>query len=189
MTIDQLGNQHAPAGNPGGGRFTGKTNAAPNAALADLTGILPVCPRHGGDWGDDLTCEGCTTDSGDLRPVPEDSGLPEPVQPTVDEVRHATDQVRLRSATREVSDDVARIIALDALANIPSDVGTHEDFPMLHRVAATPGYPWSEPGRETEVDELHSELTRIYRHWNTPWGRKDRVNALYTFSLHGGDNT
>lgn len=27
------------------------------------------CPRHGGKWGDDLTCEQCTDDNGEVRRV------------------------------------------------------------------------------------------------------------------------
>lgn len=40
---------------------------------AEITGTLngepgDTCPRHGGSWGDDITCEHCTTEHGHPRP-------------------------------------------------------------------------------------------------------------------------
>lgn len=40
---------------------------------AEITGTLngkpeDTCPRHGGAWGDDITCEHCTTEHGHPRP-------------------------------------------------------------------------------------------------------------------------
>ncbi len=31
----------------------------------------PICGRHGGPWGDDPTCEDCTYENGNPKPVPE----------------------------------------------------------------------------------------------------------------------
>lgn len=30
-----------------------------------------VCDRHGGSWGEDLTCKDCTTEDGKPRPLPD----------------------------------------------------------------------------------------------------------------------
>lgn len=185
MTIDTHGNQHRPAGSPDGGRFSVKANTAPSATLVE-TIAPPTCPRHGGEWGDDLACETCTTTDGDVRQVPDDlAGF---TAPSDDEVRAATMSVELRSGEREVSDETARVIALDTLANLPESAGTLADYPMLQRVAAEADYPWSAAGNEAQVDELHRELGRLYGSAYVPYGRKQRVNALFTFALHGGDN-
>lgn len=37
---------------------------------AQETTTAPHCPRHDGPWGDDETCEDCTTEGGDPRSVP-----------------------------------------------------------------------------------------------------------------------
>lgn len=39
--------------------------------LLDLA-VAPQCGRHGGDWGDDETCEDCTDEDGNPRPIPTD---------------------------------------------------------------------------------------------------------------------
>jgi hypothetical protein len=39
-------------------------------AVEEVNEDTPRCDRHGGQWGDDLTCEDCTYENGDPRPLP-----------------------------------------------------------------------------------------------------------------------
>lgn len=51
------------------GKFDKKEGAPATIALP--TEPTPViCERHGGAWGDDLTCEGCTYENGRTKPFP-----------------------------------------------------------------------------------------------------------------------
>ena len=54
-------------------RYTEHANASGNTggvalAVPKRRGT-PVCPRHGGPWGDDETCEHCTDEAGTARPM------------------------------------------------------------------------------------------------------------------------
>lgn len=74
-----------PAGVPTGGQFAQSTRGESGVTLADTGGpndIDPTitavggdedgfCPRHGGDWGDDETCELCVDGNGGIRPYRE----------------------------------------------------------------------------------------------------------------------
>lgn len=51
------------------GKFDKKEGAPASVALP--TEPTPViCDRHGGAWGDDMTCENCTYENGKAKPVP-----------------------------------------------------------------------------------------------------------------------
>ncbi len=54
-----------------GGKFAEKTGTAPEASLAESIAV-PTCPRCGGPWGADTTCEECCDDNGEPRPIPLD---------------------------------------------------------------------------------------------------------------------
>lgn len=51
------------------GKFAEKTGSAPEASLGETIAV-PTCPRCGGPWGGDLTCEECCDDNGEPRPIP-----------------------------------------------------------------------------------------------------------------------
>lgn len=51
------------------GKFTEKTGSAPEASLGETIAV-PTCPRCGGPWGADPTCEECCDDNGEPRPIP-----------------------------------------------------------------------------------------------------------------------
>ena len=57
-----MNQKRQPAGVPVGGEFA--HNEHDEAGV--LTAVTPpMCERHGGEWGDDPTCETCTTEVGD----------------------------------------------------------------------------------------------------------------------------
>jgi len=110
--------------------------------------------------------------------------VPEIQAPSEDALRVATMQVELRAGVREVSDSVAGTIAADAVTHLPE--GSPSDYPMLSLVAADPGS--FSPDDDEKVALLHIELTRFYGHYAVPPTRRDRINMLYTWAMHGGDN-
>ncbi|MBN9214673.1 MAG: hypothetical protein J0J04_07655 [Microbacterium sp.] len=55
------------------GQFREKVNDAPSGELTATVETLPICPRHGGEWGDDITCEGCVDDDGQMLPFEVDA--------------------------------------------------------------------------------------------------------------------
>lgn len=59
-----MSENRVPAGVPTGGQFAASTKGEAGLSLG-----APECPRHGGPWGADETCEHCTTDDGQARPV------------------------------------------------------------------------------------------------------------------------
>jgi len=52
-----------------GGKFAEKTGSKPETTLGESIAV-PTCPRCGGPWGADQTCEDCCDDNGDPRPIP-----------------------------------------------------------------------------------------------------------------------
>lgn len=64
------------------GQFREKTDAVPTGELTDTGEDFPICPRHGGTWGDDITCEMCVDEEGELRPVPHTPAEDTPVADT-----------------------------------------------------------------------------------------------------------
>jgi hypothetical protein len=52
-----------------GGKFAEKTGTAPETSIGETIAV-PTCPRCGGPWGADITCEECCDDNGEPRPIP-----------------------------------------------------------------------------------------------------------------------
>lgn len=109
-------------------------------------------------------------------------------QPYPEDLQRVDAQVELRAGEREISDGAAGTIAADALLNIPETEGSADDYPMLRQMAEYPSFPWSDAGNENVVVRLHRELGRLYGSPYVTPARKARINALFTFALHGGDN-
>lgn len=67
-----------------------------------------ICQRHGGPWGGDETCENCTTEDGDTRPIPDepypahqrDAGI-SPMWQTAIEKADNADHVEVRVIIRD----------------------------------------------------------------------------------------
>lgn len=119
--------------------------------------------------------------------------------PLVADIPHATDQELhnaeiesyYRQGDREISDEAAIAIMRDVLHHFPADVqgGPDGETHQMRLVAA--GTPIN-PSDHNAVDELHTELGRVYNRGagSGLWGNRDRrIDSLFTWSLHGGDNT
>lgn len=67
-----MSQKRQPAGVPIGGEFAANEH---DEAGALTTVTPPICDRHGGEWGDDPTCETCTTEDGEPKPFDDDADL------------------------------------------------------------------------------------------------------------------
>ena len=81
--------------------------------------------------------------------------------------------VELRAGEREISDRIAAGIAADMFGRVT------QNLPAI-RSLATRGY--------ANKEALNSELSVLYQAADTP-RKKERVNMMFTWNQHGGDNT
>lgn len=110
---------------------------------------------------------------------------------TDDELRNAEIESYYRQGDREISDAAAISIMRDILHNFPADVVGGPDGETHQMRAVAAGTPINASDHDA-VDELHAELARVYKRGagSGPWGNRDRrIDSLFTWSLHGGDNT